>query len=45
MPLYKQSSNMPKEPAEFLMNNGWPEDKEFNTTMAAKLKYLEIIKH
>lgn len=36
---------MSKPPTDFLINNGWPEAGVYDTTTAAKLKYLEHVKH
>lgn len=35
LPMLKQSSGMAKPPADFLMNNGWPEAEAFDIHLAA----------
>ena len=41
LPTLKQSSGLPRAPADFLCNNGWPEAGAYSAALATQLKYLE----
>jgi len=44
LPMFKQSTGMATQPADFLLLNGWPEGGAFDQLLADKLKYLETTK-